>query len=328
MDRIEIGTAVSQSPGRVDGMLHVADLPDGQPINIPVTIVRGARDDGKVLWMHGCVHGNEYCGAYTIHEFVRGLDPGQLAGTVVALPFLNITASQRLQRMSPFEAYNIGDLNRCFPGKADGALTEQMGHVIWTHLKRHATHLIDFHTAYTPDTRWALYADFGGEVSKQGHAMAQAFGFANTLPTPPDLLKGSAMMTAGASGIASFIVEAGGVGSAFLPETVKDSAERLRNVARRLSMLPGPVKDYGKLTLFTSFAWCNATMGGLFKPAVKCGQAIKKGAKVGTYFDTHGDVLGEARAPATGTVLAIHPGPIMPQGETLVHIGLNGRVES
>ena len=119
MDTIEVGTAVATAPGRFDGMLKVAELPDGQTVEIPATIVRGAKD-GPVLWMHGCVHGNEYCGAYIIQTFLRALEPAQLRGSVVALPFLNLTASQRNQRMSPFEGYNVGDLNRCFRPPWDG----------------------------------------------------------------------------------------------------------------------------------------------------------------------------------------------------------------
>ena len=111
MNPIEIGTAKSEHSGRVDGMLQVGWLPDGYPMETPVTIVRG-RDDGPVVWIHGCVHGNEYCGTFTIHKFLRELDPAGLKGCVVALPALNITAFQKNQRMSPFEGYNGGDLNR------------------------------------------------------------------------------------------------------------------------------------------------------------------------------------------------------------------------
>ena len=64
-------------------------------------------------------------------------------------------------------------------------------------------------------------------------------------------------------------------------------------------------------------------MGGLFRPAVKCGQAIAEGDLVGTFFDVWGDEKGKVAAPASGIVLAIHPGPLMPQGDTLIHIGLN-----
>ena len=324
MNPIEIGTAKSEHSGRVDGMLQVGWLPDGYPMETPVTIVRG-RDDGPVVWIHGCVHGNEYCGTFTIHKFLRELDPVDLNGCVVALPALNITAFQKNQRMSPFEGYNGGDLNRCFPGKVDGTLTEQIAYHVYRHLRAHATHLIDFHTAFTADTRWALFAPPSGDQGKVAEAMARAFGFSNTLPAPLDILGGSALTTAAKDGIPGLIVEAGGLDTAFSPETVADAAERLRNVLRRLEMLPGAATDYGTMTFFSNFAWVNTTRGGLFRAAVKCGQALKKGDVVGRYYDAHGEMVEESRSPHDGIVLAISSWPVMPSGEILVHIGLNPR---
>jgi predicted deacylase len=324
METIEVGSVRADGPGRFEGALRAGAMPDGAPIEIPVVVVRG-RQPGPVLWMHGCVHGNEYCGTFSIHAFLRSLDPDEVRGAVVALPALNLSAFRARQRMSPFEGFNNGDLNRCFPGRADGGFTEQTAFAIYDALKRNATHLVDFHTAFTQDTRWALYADVGGETSEVGLTMARAFGYAHTLPTPSGTLVGSAMMTAAADGIPSFIIEAGGIGPAFSRDTTEDVAERLRNIGRAIGLLDGEVTDYGPLTTFSNFHWCNAPRGGLFKPAVKCGQPIREGDLVGTFFDVFGDEIGTARAPASGIVLAYHPGPLMPQGDTLVHIGLNPR---
>lgn len=320
LKRIEIGTAVSEAAGRADGMLQVGWLPDGSPMEIPVIIVRGSQD-GPTVWMHGCVHGNEYCGAFSIHALLQDLHLER--GTVVALPVLNITGFQRLQRMSPFEGYHGGDLNRCFPGKRDGTLTEQMAFHIFQALRQHATHFVDVHTAFTADTRWALYAPPSGPAGTVAQGMARAFGFENTLPTPLDTLVGSALIELARQGIPGLIIEAGGIGPAFTPETVADCAERFRNVLRQLDMLPGKITDYGGLTLFSNFAWVNATRGGLFRPAVKCGSRIAKGDLVGRYYDVFGDLVEEAKSPFAGVVLAIGGGPVMPNGEILIHVGLD-----
>jgi uncharacterized protein len=324
MQTIDIGTAISRAPGLAKGFLDVGGLPDGRPMQAPVQIVRG-KAEGPTLWLHGCVHGNEYCGTYIIHTVLQALSPDDLKGTVVALPVLNITAFERNQRMSPFELYGGGDLNRCFPGKADGTVTQQMAHAIYTHLKRHADYLIDFHTAMTTDVRWALFANVPGEVGRKGEGIARAFGYRSTLPAPVDILAGSAMMTAAHDGIPAFIVEAGGKGAAFTDEIVSDGAERLRNVMRHLGMLPGAVTDYGRQWHFSNFAWVHSTRGGLFQRAVKCGDRIEVGSVIGHYFDIHGRPAGEAQAPNAGIVLAIHPGPLMASGETLIHIGLDPR---
>ena len=328
MDTIEVGSAISSGPGLAKGFLKLADLPDGRPMQIPVMIVRGEKP-GPTLWLHGCVHGNEYCGTFIIHETLRSLNARDLlremGGAVVALPILNITAFEKNQRMSPYEGYNGGDLNRCFPGQASGMLTQQMAHAIYSCLKKYADYLVDFHTALTEDVHWALYANLPGEVGTKSEGLARAFGFKSTLPAPPDILAGSAMMTAATDGIPALIVEAGGKGAAFSEAVVADGAERLRNVMRHLRMLPGAVKDHGKLYYFSNFAWVTATRGGLFQRAVQCDDRITAGTRLGSYFDLHGEPLGDALSPHDGIVLAIHPGPIMGNGETLVHIGLDPR---
>jgi predicted deacylase len=225
--------------------------------------------------------------------------------------------------MSPFENFSHGDLNRCFPGNPEGSLTDQMAHAIYSQLKQHADYLIDFHTALTADTRWALYANAEGEVGKKGEGMARAFGLKHTLPAPTDILGGAAMMVAAADGIPSYIVEAGGMGPAFDRETVLEGAERLQNVLRHLEMLAGEVTDYGPLTYFSNFAWVNSDRGGLFQAAVSCGDSIEEGTLIGRFYDVFGDLVEEKLSPYAGIVLAINVGPLMPSGDILVHIGLD-----
>lgn len=324
MDTIQIGTAVSNGPGLAKGFLRGGALPDGRPVQVPVLIKRGARP-GPVLWLHACVHGNEYSGTYILHGLVHGLSPEALKGTVVALPAVNLTAFERNQRMSPFEGYNGGDLNRNFPGRADGSFTQQLAHAIYAELKRHATYFIDFHTAQTPDVAWAIFPDLGNDVGGASEGIARAFGFNSTLPAPSDLLPGAAAMTAAKDGIPAFLAEVGGKGANFSFESVDDAVERLRNVMRHLGMLEGQVTDHGKLTYFSNFAWVHATQGGLFERSVRCGDRVSAGQVIGRYYDLFGDPAGHATTPHGGVVLAIHAGPVMATGETLIHVGLDPR---
>jgi predicted deacylase len=323
-EAIVIGTARSTRPGIAKGVLAIGEAPDGTVLDIPVIIVRGKKN-GLTLWLHGCVHGNEYCGTYVIHELLRGLDPARLKGTVIALPVLNKPAFQSKQRMSPYEGFHGGDLNRQFPGNPNGTQTQQMAHAIYEQLKRHADVLIDFHTAMTPDVRWALFPKTEGKVGALSEKVARAFGYRSTLPAPTDILQGSAMMVAAKDQIASYIVECGGKNRSFTDEAVSDAVERLRNVLRALDMLDGPVTDYGKLTYFSNFDWVTASKGGLFERSVRCGDRVEKGSPIGRYYDVYGNPAGEAEAPNAGIVLAIHPGPVMAAGETLIHIGLDPR---
>jgi predicted deacylase len=90
-------------------------------------------------------------------------------------------------------------------------------------------------------------------------------------------------------------------------------------------MLPGAVTNYGKMTFFSNFAWVKSTRGGLFQRAVKCGDRLKKGQVVGRYYDVFGQLLEEKKAPQPGIVLAVNGGPVIANGDILVHIGLDPR---
>jgi len=327
MAAITIGAAVSTQPGLAKGFLKTGELPDGRPIQTPVLILRGLRD-GPTLWLHACVHGNEYCGTFILHDLIHSLDVQSLAGTVVALPALNITAFEKAQRMSPFEGYHGGDLNRNFPGRADGSFTQQVAHAVYEPLRRYANYFIDFHTAQTPDVQWALFPNLPGEVGRASEAIAHAFGFDSTLPAPVDILAGSAVMTAARDGIPCYLAEVGGKNRMFTDASVADAVERLRNVMRHLQMLDGPVTQHGPLTYFSNFEWVHATRGGLFQRCVACGDRVTAGDVIGHYFDLYGEPAGEAHSPSSGIVLAIHAGPVMATGETLIHVGLDPRPAS
>ncbi len=324
MDEIAIGTAVSTAPGLTKGFLKTGELPDGRPVNTPVIILRGS-EAGPTLWLHACVHGNEYCGTFILHDFIHSLAGKPLAGTIVALPAVNVTAFERNQRVSPYEGYHGGDLNRCFPGRADGSFTQQIAHAVYQPLRKHADYFIDFHTAHSPDVRWALYPDLPGETGRISEGIARAFGLNSTLPAPADILMGSALMTAAKDGIPAYLAEVGGKARMFTDDAVQDAVQRLHNVLRHLGMLEGAVTDYGTLTYFSNFEWVHATRGGLFQRAVRCGDTVKAGDVIGHYFNLYGDPAGEAHSPKDGIVLAIHAGPVMATGETLIHVGLDPR---
>ena len=325
MSELKVGSASINQTGRANGWLKVGEMPHGQPMEVPVMLVKGGKP-GPTLWLHAAIHGNEYAGTYIIHEFVRRLEPAKLKGNIVAVPALNITAYQSGVRGSPFDIYGGSDMNRVFPGKIDGTLTEQMAYHVFAEVKRVANALVDFHTAWSGDTRWSLFTKAGGEVGARAEAMARAFGYPVILPSATPVLASSCYMAAAKEGIPGLIVEAGGKGPAFTREVVTDGADRLRNVARVLGMVDEPVAPPRNKSVFISeFAWVRSTRGGLFQPAVRCGDTIKKDQVIGHYYNLFGEMVAEAKSPHPGVVLNMHTGPLMVSGETLIHIGLEPR---
>ncbi|NIO22982.1 MAG: hypothetical protein GTN38_03060, partial [Candidatus Aenigmarchaeota archaeon] len=92
------------------------------PVKSPVFVINGSTP-GPKLWVHGGVHGDEHEGPQAIIRLARDLDPSALKGVIIAVPVINTLAFEAFQRGSPVD--NL-DLNRCFPGKADGFISEQV----------------------------------------------------------------------------------------------------------------------------------------------------------------------------------------------------------
>ena len=132
-------------------MLEIGRRTDGSSLGVPMVVVNGAQP-GPVLWVQGCLHGDEYAGSRAIHLFVAGLDPNRLAGAVIAVPVVNLTAWEQKNRVSPIDHL---DLNRVFPGAPEGTWTRRLAHCLEEAITANADFVLDLH-GYRSDF-FALY---------------------------------------------------------------------------------------------------------------------------------------------------------------------------
>ena len=111
-------TAASQPGARVKLELPIARLMSGTPVALPVMVVHG-RGDGPTMWLSAAIHGDETLWGrdHSSGDRVR-VDPRTLAGTVIAVPVVNVHGFNTGDRFLP----DRRDLNRSFPGSARGSL--------------------------------------------------------------------------------------------------------------------------------------------------------------------------------------------------------------
>jgi N-alpha-acetyl-L-2,4-diaminobutyrate deacetylase len=90
-------------------------------------------------------HGDEYPGQVAILRLMRELaaHAERVRGRVILIPALNVPASKAATRLSPLDGKN---LNRSFPGRADGTPTEMVAHYLSSLLFPLADIVIDIHT--------------------------------------------------------------------------------------------------------------------------------------------------------------------------------------
>jgi N-alpha-acetyl-L-2,4-diaminobutyrate deacetylase len=108
---------------------------------MPITVIRNG--SGPTVLLMAGNHGDEYPGQVAILKLMRELSPDQVHGRLIMIPVLNIPASKAATRLSPLDGKN---LNRCFPGRADGTVSEMIAHFCSTVLFPQADVVIDIHT--------------------------------------------------------------------------------------------------------------------------------------------------------------------------------------
>src|SRR4029079_8695497 len=116
---------------------------------LPITVV--ANGAGPTALVMAGNHGDEYPGQVAILRLMRELDrnPSLVRGRLILIPALNMPAAKAATRLSPLDGKN---LNRSFPGKADGTPTEMIADYLTTVLFPQADLVIDIHTGGDPES--------------------------------------------------------------------------------------------------------------------------------------------------------------------------------
>jgi predicted deacylase len=96
--------------------LHVSKLSNHTPITLPVHVLHGPRP-GPTMFISAAIHGDELNGVEIIRRVLRTLQPGNLAGTLLAIPVVNAYGFIGRSRYLP----DRRDLNRSFPGSGTGS---------------------------------------------------------------------------------------------------------------------------------------------------------------------------------------------------------------
>ena len=72
-------------------------------------------------------HGDEWEGQIGLGNLIRSIEPKDIKGRLVILPSANFPAAMEGRRTSPIDE---GNLNRSFPGDAEGTITQQIAYWI------------------------------------------------------------------------------------------------------------------------------------------------------------------------------------------------------
>jgi predicted deacylase len=286
----------------------------------PAWEARGS-SDGPRLTLIGGIHGCEYSSIAAVTRFMNELDDSSLAGSITAVP---VVSMESYRRRSPFVVPADGkNLNRCFPGSAEGSYADVLARAIFDELIAPADALVDLHGGDMVEGLEPFSIYEASAVEQDAHALAVAFGLPYVIREEPveGALGGMTSSAAAQAGIPAIIAEAGGRGQ--LEESaVQLLVDGVRNVCRQLGMLPGePTPPLLPQRTVSSFIWLRSENEGWWDAAVGSGDEVAEGALLGRVRNLWGDTLEEIHAPRDGVVLFITTSPAVGADGLLLGLG-------
>ena len=304
------------------GLLEVGKRYDESIFGVPFLAVRG-REEGPVLVIDGCVHGDEVEGALAAVQFMRSLDPLEVRGTVIAVPVVNIPAFMVQQR----GAYPAGeatpiDMARSWPGNRNEEQTRRLAGIYWEEIATKADYLISLHGGGSK-----LYISkrviYDGDTEKSLE-LGKAFGW--ELLEPGRSEPGSYRHILKNYDIAGIVVELGGTPGrmpAMFESNVNEIKAGLINVMRHFEMLPGDAYYPERWQVIDPESEMFATHSGLVVPAegLNHGAPVHKGDELFSIVSLFGDTQETLTAPADGILLGFNSMYQARPGEYVCKVG-------
>ena len=206
-EELKLGALSAKAGERVYGT-HELNI-DGHATQLPVFLINGAHD-GPVLAITGGIHGAEYASIEAALRLAHSLDPAKLHGRVMVLPVVSMQAyKSRSIYIVPMDGKN---LNRQFPGDAEGTASEQLAYWLTFNVFKQANYYVDLHCgdlneALVPFTVFQKAGD--KTTNEKSLELARAFGIKYLVGSD---IKGSTISAAAALGIPGILAESGGQG--------------------------------------------------------------------------------------------------------------------
>src|SRR5258708_1283711 len=305
---------------------RMIDVPAGSDAGtqIPVTTIRGAAP-GPTLALIAGNHGYEYPPILALQKLRTLIDPAKLKGTIIMVHVANMPSFLgRTVYFSPIDGKN---LNRVYPGRRDGTVSERIADAITTEVIEKADYVLDLHCGDGNESlRPYVYQTvtgnqgMGGGMGRKGLGIGiDHIGVDRDRATDPEesLYCSTTAITRGKT---AMTVESG-----FLGTTDPESTERIiigvQGVLRELAMVDEGPAPLTKAVYLDPAEVIGSPETGILYEHVEPGQMVKKGAVLAHITDFFGERIAEVLSPLDGVVLYIVSTPPITKGQPIGCVG-------
>ncbi|WP_018238619.1 N(2)-acetyl-L-2,4-diaminobutanoate deacetylase DoeB [Ensifer sp. BR816] len=281
-------------------------------VMIPITVVKNG--EGPTALLTGGNHGDEYEGPIALFDLARTIEPADVRGRVVIVPAMNYPAFLGGTRTSPVDK---GNLNRSFPGRPDGTVTEKIADYFQRVLLPLADIVLDFHSG----GRTLDFLPFcAAHVLPDKQQEAKAFGFVEAFAAPYSMkmleIDAVGMYDTAAEEMGKIFIttELGGGGSA-TRKSAEIAKRGVRNVLRHAGILKGEIdaRSTEWLDMPDGDCFSFAEEPGLVEFLADLGEPVQRGSMIARIHPTGrtGAEPFEVQAKMDGVLIARHhPGLI------------------
>lgn len=283
----------------------------------PVMVIKG-KTSGKTMCMTAAVHGDELNGIEIVRRVMYDIDPQKLTGSIIGVPIVNLQGFQRSSRYLP----DRRDLNRYFPGEANGSLASRIAASLFNEVIVHCDFLVDMHTGSLRRTNMPqIRADIRHEKVAD---LTEGFGKVVVIHSTgsPGMLRFAAV----AQGIPAVTLEVG--------ESLRIQEEQIAIGVSSINRLLEHQGMYSRLftwgepePIYYKSSWIRAESGGILFSKKKQGDMVMVGEMLGTITDPITNETSDILSTVNGRIIGMAVDQFVMPGFACYHIGIEASEE-
>ena len=292
-------------------------------IMIPVTVVKN--DVGPTVIFTGANHGDEYEGPIALWWLSNELKSKDIRGRVIIVPAMNYPAFKAGKRTSPIDG---GNMNRTFPGRPDGTITEIIADYFIRVLLPMSDYVADMHSG----GKTLDFVPFAcAHVLENKHQQARCIAAMEAFNAPYSLmlleLDSAKMYDTAAEKMGKVFIgtELGGGGSASAT-TVAIAKRGILNLLKHAGILSGEPERGPSISLVTPDhrSFVTSEHSGLLEMCVDLGADVKNGEVIALVHDIErtGTQPVEYKATIDGVLAGRHYPSLTQPGDNLAVIAI------
>ena len=292
-------------------------------VMIPITVVKN--DVGPTVILTGANHGDEYEGPIALWWLSNELKSKDIRGRVIIVPAMNYPAFKAGKRTSSIDG---GNMNRAFPGRPDGTITEIIADYFNRVLLPMADYVVDLHSG----GKTLDFVPFAcAHVLEDKHQQARCIAAMEAFNAPYSLmlleLDSAKMYDTAAEKMGKVFIgtELGGGGSASAT-TVAIAKRGVSNLLKHAGILGGEPERGPSISLVTPDhrSFVTSEHSGLLEMCVDLGAEVKNSEVIALVHDIErtGTQPVEYKATIDGVLAGRHYPSLTQPGDNLAVIAI------